>query len=310
VIRLEIGGESAKLGGLAMPSLRPDLVQALLPERERERISSYALEDSGQGTDVFGTSADGVGNAYALAYWLHRYYFRVVSAGHEHIPLDGAGVVVGNHSGVLPFDAVMVTTDVFRHMDPPRLVRFMVDFFVYKMPFIGTLFRSLGQVPGTRRNFDGLIDEGHLVGIFPEGADALGKPAEDRYELFPFSHGHVELAARHGAPVIPFGVVGAEEQQTVITNLEPLARAFNLPFVPVTRTFPWFGPAGLLPKPVRYFIHYGAPLTIDPAVLSSIDVRGREVERVREAVREQIQRGLAARRRFVGGEVGDEDGSR
>lgn len=285
-----------------MPSLRPDLVQTLLPERERERVAAYALDDAGQGTDVFGTSAAGIGNAYALAYWLHRYYFRVVSAGHENIPVDTAGVVVGNHSGVLPFDAVMVTTDVFRHLDPPRLVRFMVDFFVYRMPFIGTLFRSLGQVPGTRRNFDGLIEEGHLVGIFPEGADALGKPAEDRYELFPFSHGHVELAARHAVPVIPFGVVGAEEQQTVITNLEPLARAFNLPFVPVTRTFPWLGPAGLLPKPVRYFIHYGEPLTIDPAVLASIDVRTREVERVRDAVREQIHRGLEARRRFIGGE--------
>jgi 1-acyl-sn-glycerol-3-phosphate acyltransferase len=294
---------SAKLSVRAMPTLRPDLVQTLLPERERERIAAYALDDAGQGTDVFGTSAAGIGNAYALAYWFHRFYFRVVSAGHEHIPLDTAGVVVGNHSGVLPFDAVMVTTDVFRHMDPPRLVRFMVDFFVYRMPFIGTLFRSLGQVPGTRRNFDGLIEEGHLVGIFPEGADALGKPAEDRYDLFPFSHGHIELAARHGAPVVPFGVVGAEEQQTVITNLEPLARALNLPFVPVTRTFPWFGPAGLLPKPVRYFIHYGEPLIIDPAVLASIEVRTREVERVRDAVREQIHRGLEARQRFIAGDA-------
>lgn len=288
-----------------MPSLRPDLVRSLLPERERERVQAYALEDAGQGTDVFGSSAKGIGNAYALAYWLHRYYFRVVSAGHENIPHTSAGVVVGNHSGVLPFDGVMVSADVFRHMDPPRLVRFMVDFFVYRVPFIGTLFRSLGQVPGTRRNFDGLIEEGHLVGIFPEGADALGKPADDRYELFPFSHGHVELAARHGAPVIPFGVVGAEEQQTVITNLQPLARALNLPFVPVTRTFPWFGPAGLLPKPVRYFIHYGEPLMIDPAVLESIDVRAREVERVRDAVREQIHQGLEARRNYHAGDPHD-----
>jgi hypothetical protein len=102
--------------------------------------------------------------------------------------------------------------------------------------------------------------------------------------------------------VIPFGVVGAEEQQTVITNLEPLARAFNLPFVPITSTFPWLGPAGLLPKPVRYFIQYGEPLMIDPAVLESIDVRSREVERVREAVREQIHVGLELRERFVAGE--------
>lgn len=279
-----------------MVSLRPDLVRTLLPPRERARVEAYLLEDAGLGTDVFGTTAEATGNAYALAYWLHRYYFRVHSQGHEHIPQEGAGVVVGNHSGVLPFDGIMVSADVFARMHPPRLVRFMVDFFVYRMPFLGTLFRSLGQVPGTRRNFDGLIEEGHLVGIFPEGADALGKPMDQRYELFPFSHGHVELAARHGAPVIPFGVVGAEEQQTVIANLEPLARALNLPFIPITRTFPLLGPAGLLPKPVRYFISYGEALDIDPAVLESIEVRGREVERVREAVSEQIRRGLETRK--------------
>ncbi len=276
---------------------RPDLIRTLLPARERARVEAYLLDDAGLGTDVFGTSATKLGSAYALAYWLHRYYFRVVSSGHENIPREGAGVVVGNHSGVLPFDAVMVTTDVFRSMDPPRLVRFMVDFFVYRMPLIGTLFRSLGQVPGTRRNFDGLMEEGHLVGIFPEGADALGKPMEQRYELYPFSHGHVELAARHGVPVIPFGVVGAEEQQAVISNLQPLARALGVPFVPVTRTFPLLGPVGLLPKPVRYYIQYGPALTIDPAVLESIEVRTREVERVRDAVAEQIHLGLEVRRR-------------
>lgn len=279
--------------------LRPDLARALLPERERLRVESYELDDAGHGTDVFGTSTEGIGSAYALAYWLHRYYFRVISAGHEHVP-RGAAVVVGNHSGLLPWDALMITTDVFRHTEPPRLVRFMVDFFVYRMPFLGVLFRSLGQVPGTRRNFDGLIDEGHLVGIFPEGADALGKPAERRYELYPFSHGHVELAARHGVPIVPFGVVGAEEQHTVITNLEPLARALDLPFIPITRTFPWFGPLGLLPKPVRYYIHYGAPLDIDPAALQSLAVREHEVERVRDAVYEQIHTGLAVRKRAEG----------
>lgn len=280
--------------------LRPDLARALLPERERARIEAYALSDAGHGTDVFGTSTEGIGSAYALAYWLHRYYFRVVSAGHEHVPRDTAAVVVGNHSGLLPWDAVMVTTDVFRHSEPPRLVRYMVDFFVYRMPFLGVLFRSLGQVPGTRRNFDGLIDEGHLVGIFPEGAEALGKPVEKRYEMHAFSHGHVELAARHGVPVVPFGVVGAEEQHTMITNLEPLARALDLPFIPITRTFPWLGPLGLLPKPVRYYIHYGPPLHIDPAALQSLAVREREVERVRDAVYEQIHTGLEVRRRAEG----------
>jgi 1-acyl-sn-glycerol-3-phosphate acyltransferase len=244
-----------------------------------------------------------LGFGYAVGYWLHRHYFRVVSSGHDHLPKRGAAVVVGNHSGVLPFDAVMLGTDIFRYTDPPRLLRYMVDYFVYQVPFLGTFFRQLGQMPGTRRNFDGLVSEGHLVGIFPEGAEALGKPVERRYELYPFSHGHVELAARHGVPVVPFGLVGAEEQMTMVADLKPLARALRLPYFPVTTTFPWFGPLGLLPRPVRYFIHYGDPIEIDPAVLRTIEAREAEVARVRDAVDDLIHEGLKTRQAYEEGKT-------
>jgi 1-acyl-sn-glycerol-3-phosphate acyltransferase len=247
------------------------------------------------GTDVFGTRRELLGFAYAIGYWLHRFYFRVVSAGHEHIPKSGGGVVVGNHSGVLPFDGMMLAADVFRYTEPPRLVRYMVDYFVYQLPFVGAFMRGMGQMPGTRRNFDGLVEEGHLVGIFPEGAEALGKKAEHAYELLPFSHGHVELAARHHVPVVPFGLVGAEEQQTMVADLRPLARALRLPYFPITTTFPWLGPLGLLPRPSRYYIHYGPPMRIDPDALRSIEVRRHEVERVQDAVAELVRDGLAAR---------------
>jgi len=275
----------------------------LLPAREWARVESYVLDDAGFGTDRFGTNADVLGLGYAFGYWLHRHYFRVVSSGHDHFPKKGGGVVVGNHSGVLPFDAMMIATDVFRHTDPPRLMRYMVDYFVYRMPFLGVFFRSMGQMPGTRANFDGLIEEGHLIGIFPEGAEALGKTADKAYELYPFNPGHVELAARHGVPVIPFGLVGAEEQITMIANFEPLARMLRLPYFPITPTFPWFGPAGLLPKPARYFINYGEPIDIDPGVLTSMETREREVARVRDAVLELLDEGQRVRKRYAEGMV-------
>jgi len=277
-----------------------DLLRPLLPAREWDRLHAYSMQDVGLGTDAFGTRRDLLGFAYALGYWLHRHYFRVISSGHDNIPSEGGGVVVGNHSGVLPFDGMMLGADVFRYTEPPRLVRYMVDYFVYQIPFVGAFFRGIGQMPGTRRNFDGLVDEGHLVGIFPEGASALGKTAEQRYELYPFTHGHVELAARHGAPVIPFGLVGAEEQQTMVANLEPLAKALRLPYFPLTTTFPLLGPMGLLPRPSQYFIHYGPAIEIDPDALRSIEVRHHEVDRVRDAVAAQIRKGKETRRQRRG----------
>ncbi|RMH00432.1 MAG: acyltransferase family protein [Deltaproteobacteria bacterium] len=281
--------------------LGPRLAQRVLPPEERTRLAAYALKDAGLGVDAFGTRKDALAAAYALGYLLHEHYFRVQSRGHASIPTHGAAVIAGNHSGVLPFDAMMVATDVFRNTWPPRLVRYMVDYFVYRIPFLGVFFRGVGQVPGTRANFDGLVREGHIVGVFPEGAAALGKPAERRYELYPFSPGHVELAARHRVPVIPFGLVGAEEQQHMVANLAPLAKILRLPYVPITTTFPWLGPLGLLPKPVRYFIEYGEPIHVDPAVLSSVRIREREVERVRTAVRDLLRRGLAWRKEFERG---------
>ena len=67
--------------------------------------------------------------------------------------------------------------------------------------------------------------------------------------------------------------------------------------MPVTTTFPWLGPLGLLPKPVRYYIHYGEPIHIEPDVRHSVELRQREAERVRDAVAEQIRVGLEVRRR-------------
>jgi 1-acyl-sn-glycerol-3-phosphate acyltransferase len=261
----------------------------LLPPEERERLESFTLDDAGFGTDQFGMQRDALGASYALAWWLHENYFKVASRGHENVPAEGAGVMVSNHSGVLPYDGVMIACDVFRHSRPTRLVRYMVDFFVYDLPFLGVLFRSFGQIPGTRANFDGLIEAGQLVGVFPEGAKALAKGRGDHYRMLPFTHGHVELAARHQVPVVPCGVVGAEEQMHVLANIRPLAKALGVPYFPLTTTL-------VFPKPVRYFIVYGEPLHIDPDVLRSMEVRTREVERVTHAVDDLLREGLRWRR--------------
>ena len=69
-----------------------------------------------------------------------------------------------------------------------------------------------------------------------------------------------EAALRAGAPIVPMAVVGSDDQAPILYDLSSLAKRLGLPFFPVTPTFPWFGPLGLLPYPVGYKIVYGEPL--------------------------------------------------
>lgn len=265
----------------------------MLPPAERARVEAF-LEGGAREVDEFGMDPRAVAAAYRYAYWLHRSYFRVRSWGHEHIPARGPAVLAGNHGGVLPYDALMLVTDLFRRMDPPRVLHCMVDHFVYRWPFLGLLFRQWGQFAGTRRNFEGLLERGQLVGVFPEGASALTKAPDNDYRLRDFTPGHLEIAARQRVPVIPFGIMGSEEQMTLISSAQPIARWLKLPFLPLTTTL-------LLPKPVRYLIAYGEPLVIDEAVTHNATVRAAEVRRVQAAVERLIEDARKERARWTEG---------
>jgi hypothetical protein len=54
--------------------------------------------------------------------------------------------------------------------------------------------------------------------------------------------------------------VRAKATEVYERDVKPLAKALGLPMAPITPTFPWFGPLGMLPYPVRYKIIYGEPI--------------------------------------------------
>ena len=70
--------------------------------------------------DPLGMSAAGVAAAVALTRLLYERYFRVTSQGAWRIPRSGPAILAANHSGLLPFDAMMLYADVVRRTDPPR----------------------------------------------------------------------------------------------------------------------------------------------------------------------------------------------
>jgi 1-acyl-sn-glycerol-3-phosphate acyltransferase len=154
----------------------------------------------------------------------------------------------------------MAIVDVLLHSDPPRLARTIVDRWAGSLPWVNVFYARVGQVIGTRENFADLLDDGQLVLVFPEGMEGVRKPITQRYRVQGFHLGFVEQALRARAPIVPVAILGSDDQAPILADVKPLARLLGLPFLPVTPTFPWLGPLGLVPYPVRYRIVYGEPL--------------------------------------------------
>ena len=265
------------------------IVLRALPDTLRERLSRMAVIDAGHGYDVFGANPHWVENALAATNWLYEHYFRVLSFDADRLPTSGPAILASNHSGSLPFDGVMLYSDVVRQTDPPRLPRPIADRFVPVLPFVSTFFARVGVVSGTRGNVRALLERGELLMIFPEGTPGIGKAFAQRYQLQNWRVGHAELAIRHQVPIVPVGIVGAEEQMPQIARL-PI-KLFGAPYFPITAT--------LVPLPVRYRIYYGEPIDVagqwDSEAADSPDEVSRLAAQVKAAVQSLLARGLRER---------------
>jgi 1-acyl-sn-glycerol-3-phosphate acyltransferase len=221
--------------------------------------------------------------------FLYRNYFRVETHGIKHVP-EGRVLLISNHAGQLPFDGAMVQMAMLLEGEPPRLARGMAEYWVSELPFISVLAARTGAVVGTRENCIHMLEAGECVMAFPEGVRGMNKTFSERYRLQRFGLGFMRLALATDTPIVPVAVIGSEEQQPGLFNLERLASLLGMPAFPITPTFPWLGPLGLLPLPVKYRIHFGEPMRFqgDP------NDEDRNVERLVRDVRSEIE-GLFAR---------------
>lgn len=237
------------------------LLDRLTGDEERRMLAALSHLVEGEAPyDRFGLSPGAVKTAFPFFHALYRMYFRVKSQGHENIPAEGPVILAGNHGGLLPFDGAMGIVDVALHTDPPRLARAVVDRWAGSLPWINIFYARVGQVVGTRENLADLLEDGQLVLVFPEGIEGIRKTIAQRYRLQSFRVGFVEHALRTKAPIVPTAFVGSDDQAPILFDIKPLARRLGLPVAPVTPTFPWLGPLGLIPYPVGYRIVYGEPL--------------------------------------------------
>ncbi|MFI5895217.1 lysophospholipid acyltransferase family protein [Actinoplanes sp. NPDC051513] len=192
---------------------------------------------------------------------LYHDWFRTEVYGVEHLPADGGGLVVGNHSGTLALDALMLSVAIRDRTPGGRHLRLLGADLVFRVPFLSELARKSGATVACNPDAERLMSGGQLVGVFPEGFKGIGKRFADRYKLQRFGRGgFVSAALRTGTPIVPVAIVGAEEIYPILADVKPLARLLGLPYFPVTPTFPWLGPLGLVPLPSKWLIQFCPPI--------------------------------------------------
>ncbi|WP_235870741.1 lysophospholipid acyltransferase family protein [Rhodococcus xishaensis] len=256
--------------------------------------------------DEFGFDQDFADNVFLPALRpLFEKWFRVETRGVENIPMHGGALVVANHAGVIPIDALMTSVAVHDHHPEHRALRMLAADLAFEMPVIGNIARKAGHTLACHPDAERLLRSGEIAAVFPEGYKGIGKPFSERYKLQRFGRGGFVCAAmRAGVPIIPCSIVGSEEIYPKIGDITPLARLLDMPYFPVTPMFPHLGLLGLVPLPSKWYIEFGTPIVTDTYDAAEADdpmVLFEVTDHVRETIQQTLYRLLAERRNvFMG----------
>lgn len=261
----------------------------------RDALGRAPLVLNEYGYDPYGFHPEAAAPMLTLQAMLYRYYFRVDAHDVERVP-KGRVLLIANHAGNFAWDAAMLTVSMLLEADPPRLCRGMGEYFLWKLPFVGSAGARTGMMVGTPENCVHMLENEQCVMAFPEGATGANKPYSKAYQLQKFGQGFMRLALQTDTPIVPVGIVGSEEQQPGFANFEKAGRAIGLPSLPITISMPWFGLVGpFFALPVKYRIYFGEALRFDgdsneedAAIQKRVDVVKREVDSL-------LKRGLRER---------------
>lgn len=264
-----------------LPAIRDrDLLPALEPER--------TVDDWGR--------SEAVEQLFdrTLVEFFYRYWFRTEVEGIENVPSTGGALLVSNHAGALPPDAPIIARSIREEHPDPRPLHITVEHFFKGFPLFSQLLPKIGCVAAHPANVHRLLhDEEQLVLVFPEGRKGTEKLYSERYQLQRFGRGgFVAAAMRAQAKLVPVCVIGAEEAAPVFHQSQMMQRLTGLLYFPLTPTFPWFGPLGMLGYlPAKFRIRFLEPidtaeLGVDPAEDKSL------VQTISHEIRARIQENL------------------
>ena len=244
------------------------------------------IEPAHAAFDPFGRDAAFVERTAPLLDALLDRVFRLTVEGETHLPKQGPALLVANHAGAFPWDALVLSRLIPRATEGARRVRPLLEDAVMTTPFLGTFMRRVGCARASQQNALRLLDDGELVAAFPEGLLGLAKLYRHRHQLVRFGRGgFVRLALKAQVPIVPIAVSGAEDTAPLLAKIEWIFRGTAVSYLPVTPLFPLLGPLGVLPLPARWAVSILPPIDPrdhvddidDTSQVSSVaaDIRGR-----------------------------------
>ncbi len=288
-------------GGQAVASARDEVraVVAALWPAVRARLASAGdllrLLEPPERLDRHGMDPRLVARATPVVEALYASWWRVDVRGLEHVPAAGPVVVVANHAGLLPWDALVLRHALRRDHPARRELRPLLDDAACDRPASGPLAIRLGAVRASPEAAARILAAGDLVGVFPEGSSAEARPWRERYRLGAFGRGgFVKVALRAGAPVVPCAIVGSEEAAPAISRAGWLADLLRLPPRPSLRVA-WLGQ---LPLPSRWSLRFGPAIDLGgagPAAAEDAPLVAGASARTRAALQAMLDEAVASR---------------
>ncbi|HEY6079856.1 MAG TPA: lysophospholipid acyltransferase family protein, partial [Polyangiaceae bacterium] len=250
------------------------------------------LRSRAEEVDEFGLDRSFDARLRPMLDFVYRRYFRIQTEGITNVPAEGRAVVVGNHSGSIPIDGLMLRSALRLDHPQSRDLRWLAEDFLFYLPFAGVAMNRAGAVRACQENAERLLSRDNLIAVFPEGVQGIRKLFRERYRLQRFGRGgYIRLCLRTRAPLIPCAIIGGEESSPLLYRFDALADLLRIPYLPLTPT--------LLPAPTKWRIKFGEPIPFDnygPEAADDDVLVGRLSERVRSTIQSMLENGLSKRR--------------
>lgn len=179
-------------------------------------------------------------------------YFRTKVTGARFLPARGPAVIAANHSGFCGFDVVVLSHIINEYSARTAKIlahRAYFDFF--------QLLRQVSESFGLRKasilNGTEVLQNEDLLLIFPEAENGNFKSSMQMYDLQHFHTGFVRMAIMTGSPIVPALIIGAEESNFNLGNIDLTGYLKNLR-IPI--------PINLIPLPAKWQIKFLKPVSV------------------------------------------------